>query len=104
MYDKLWEDIYKATGVKKPKTSPEQERQWDDMLEGIMIRCLADAIRNEIPKATVVGHQEFTEEEDKQSEKEFDEYLRKIGVIEENEIVTEDGEIVPRGEEPSARE
>ena len=104
MYDKLWEDIYKATGVKKPKMAPEQEKQWDDMLEGILIRCLADTIRNEIPKAYPAEKQYvLTPEEEERYDKMIEESMKELGLL-DDEIVTEDGEIVPRDQAPSVQE
>ena len=49
--------------------------------------CPSEELLRGIPKAIVTGRVEFTEEEKEQHEKDFEEILKEMGVLQEHESI-----------------
>lgn len=48
---------------------------------------MSDELKKGIPKGRVTGKKEFTEEEKKNHDEEFEKILKRLGVLEENQTI-----------------
>lgn len=48
---------------------------------------MSDELKKGIPKGRVTGKKEFTEEEKKKHDEEFEKILKRLGVLEENQTI-----------------
>lgn len=48
---------------------------------------MSEELRRGIPKAVVIGHTEYTEEEKEKHDRDFEKILKEYGVLKENESI-----------------